>query len=340
MAIYPDTYWQVAYEKALRVAGNGPVLVPEAFGEAGVTPYSQISSTTDYEVIVAHKDALLSFPRWLVARLAEYETVLENSVFFVLRRPRTEGRFQLATSVAQAHMTEIMHRVSGLSAQLDFVHIPKTAGTSITQVLRSKSIGYQYFSTHQELTACTDINVYSTVAGHFYLSKLLEKRGSNAGDVFTVIRNPVDRFLSAVGHARRAEENPESFGPSMKAMRTMSLPEFMDTKFAGVEIAQTSWMLGHPSRDGSTLEERFSLAEDYVRSGQIKIFDQSNLAPLTEYLRQTRNHVGGLSTLNRTQNKANAFTIEEQAFCGSNEFKAHFRDEISFYNMLCSMSEN
>jgi len=337
MTAYPDKYWRAAYKTALGLAGNGPILVPEIFDDVGTIPYGEIDAAKDYDVIVAQKDALLTFPRNLISRLADYETVFENNVFFVLKRSGIRRRFQRKPADPQAHMREVMHRVSGLTAQLDFVHIPKTAGTSVNQILRTTSIGYRYFSTHHALTACTDINEYSTVAGHFYLSKLLEKRGENSGEVFTIVRNPIDRFLSAVGHARRAEEDPESFGPSMKAMRTMSLMGFMDTKFAGIEVAQTSWMLGHPSTGGSVLAERFALAEDYVRQGQIKIFDQSNLAPLTEYLRKTRNHIGGVAKLNRTKNRANSFNSEEQAFCQSDEFKSYFREEADFYKMLISI---
>lgn len=337
MSAYPDKYWRAAYKTALDLADNAPVLVPENFGDTEATPYREMNAATDYELIVAQKDALLTFPRNLISRLVEYETVFENNVFFVLKRSGTRRNFQRKPTNPQAHVREIMRRVSGLGAQLDFVHIPKTAGTSVTQILRSTSVGYRYFPTHQELTACADIHEYSTVAGHFYLSKLLEKRGENAGEVFTIVRNPIDRFLSAVGHARRAHENADSFGPSMTAMRKMSLMEFMDTKFAGIEVAQTSWMLGHPTKDGSVLAERFALAEDYARQGQIKIFDQSNLAPLTEYLRKTRNHTGGVAKLNRTKNRESSFSETEQAFCRSSEFKSYFRDEIEFHKALLSI---
>ena len=341
MNTFPDKYWRVAYEKGVKFANGANILAPIAFEKGQIIKYADARKEIEHPVIIVKKDDLLSLPRWLITQLGDYETAFENAVFFVLRYPPKKQRFRCRYSKPQSHMKRAIRYLSQLGIQLDFVHIPKTAGTSITQILKSTSIGYQYFARHQDLMACQNINEYSTIAGHFYLTELMEKRGAHTGDIFTVVRDPIERFLSAVGHARRPDEDPNTFGPSMTAMRNLTLMEFMQTPYADSEVSLTSYILGmegHPITRKASAKERTEVALAHIREGRLKVFQQADLNPLLEYLRHKRGYSGSLETLNRTHNKADAFTSEEHNFCTSREFKSYFEEEIDFFKSAYSLA--
>jgi hypothetical protein len=53
--------------------------------------------------------------------------------------------------------------------------------------------------------------------------------------VVGMVRHPTQRFLSGVVHCRRQSEDPETFTPSMKAMRDMDLVDYLATAFGRFE---------------------------------------------------------------------------------------------------------
>jgi len=77
--------------------------------------------------------------------------------------------------------------------KLCFVHIPKSAGSSVETALDMKHLECLY--THYKY------KLYSVTAQHLYLSEICKEiPESEKYDIFTVVRNPFDRLVSEYKH--------------------------------------------------------------------------------------------------------------------------------------------
>jgi hypothetical protein len=81
----------------------------------------------------------------------------------------------------------------GNHSSIYHLHIPRTGGVFIRNQLLEKYKELECFATHYEKLEQSNINKYFYVAGHFGTYPI---QYMNNPVVFTVLRNPVDRFLS------------------------------------------------------------------------------------------------------------------------------------------------
>lgn len=125
-----------------------------------------------------------------------------------------------------------------------FVHIPKTAGTTVWEAVAGSvpaklyCENYEAFGCHPPVAANFDL-----IGGHVSLPILARWAGPN--DRFaSVLRDPLARFRSAFLHCRRAKEDVETFTPAMRMMRERPLADFLSDPGAPMEICQQTIMLG------------------------------------------------------------------------------------------------
>lgn len=88
---------------------------------------------------------------------------------------------------------------------LYFLHIPKTAGTSLNKLIKSKykSEKVYPFSTYHQIYTNKKLNIddYDIISGHFTHSYI--ENITKPVNVITVLRNPVSRVVSAYNHLMR-----------------------------------------------------------------------------------------------------------------------------------------
>ena len=161
-------------------------------------------SIEDYSCVVLHKAKLQSFSLGQCDELLrDWTAVFGNNVFAVFSRKKT-----VEYTFNPDHLKYIEVFVDPLkywrenSKQACFLHIPKTAGTSVWNAMSLSIQSKAYFSSDQGLLNYEgDINSFETIGGHFGYATLREK-GWN-GPVFTTIRDPISRLYSFARHAWR-----------------------------------------------------------------------------------------------------------------------------------------
>lgn len=324
---YPDEFWRSAYEKALRISEGEPILAPERFDLETVDVYEEYRSDRSYAVIILHKDLVASLPISGLARLMQYDVNYENAVFLVLE-------MKPGGSVGTS-LSGLMRRLFWRSGKkICFVHIPKTAGTTIVANLRRNTFGVRYFGVRREFLECRNVEEFNAVCGHFYFKDVMDS--SFAPDVsLSVVRDPLERFISAVAHARRPEEDASTFGPSMKAMRELPLEEYVSTEIALREISAHSIYLGWrkmgQERDVDAMREN---ALDAVRTQQLRVFPADDLQRLQEFMQaELRFRFDMSSAKNVTTQKRELFSAREQRFIDE-QLPEVFWEERSFVERL------
>ena len=140
-----------------------------------------------------------------------------------------------------------------------FIHIPKCAGTSITQMLDMTTLQQMFFCGAPSMYPLTHKG-YSDKFSLFEFSKLVSKPPQHftfkevnkiLGDdimgsyyVFTVVRNPYARLASAFNRASQRYAGQQGFGSFEEFVNTqLILPEYNRiSKFQGHLETQTSYL--------------------------------------------------------------------------------------------------
>jgi hypothetical protein len=222
-----DKWWRQAFSALTRNVPEGArVLLP--VGDWPQMPYA----TTFYrsrdcnidiighDAIFIHKGMLASFRQGDIGLcLKDMTAVCANAVFVLfVQKPRARRLFlpaHLDHLKIYADPARFRRRRASRGA---FMHIPKTGGTSIWKRVSKAVRSNMYFSSDHTLAAFEgDINAFEVVGGHFSAETLVRKGWQ--GPVFFVLRNPIERVLSAIAHAHRLNENLAQFDDSYHAMR-------------------------------------------------------------------------------------------------------------------------
>lgn len=172
--------------------------------------------------------------------LGTWQGIFANDVFVVLARaPRqlVDARYRSFPShFRRIHSYVRSRELKRRPSTLYYVHLPKTGGTSAWDCLSRIFRSSVYFSDVNVFLANPPArNEYDLVGLHFspwVLKDIVATRDLVAG----MLREPTDRFISGVLHARRTGEDVETFTPSQKAMREMKLAEFLTTTYGSYEV--------------------------------------------------------------------------------------------------------
>jgi hypothetical protein len=229
-----DHFWREAQQAlAVHLQRGTSVLVPEGDWDRlpfAVTTYRNVDVALDvagFGAVLVHKGMLGSFRQAQIrACLGDLPVIFANAVFvlFALPEALTRARFPARYRSRLIRPLEVYvdpaHHRRWRARRSAFLHVPKAAGTSawsrISQSVRSKV----YFGSNQALEAFDgDINAFEVVGGHFQAETLLAKGWD--GPVFFILRDPLERVLSFLAHARRADENVGLFADSYRVARDL-----------------------------------------------------------------------------------------------------------------------
>lgn len=101
-----------------------------------------------------------------------------------------------------------------------YIHIPKTGGTSLTKLLQKQP--------HTEvITGHDSIRVFIPYSDYF---------------IFTIVRNPFTRILSAYYHGMRKREYDYSFGNFLKNTNYLNLTLLPQTFYVNSKTAKISYI--------------------------------------------------------------------------------------------------
>jgi hypothetical protein len=279
-----DRYWQAVFD-ALRPLINDTdvVLAPRgdwpAF-QCASRFYDDVIEIEDCTVLVLHKDRLTAIQKSELRRIADqWQWIFANQVFIVLSR--TERRIKdirhcpTITTVKHCRALKI-HLLSSYlrkrQSRLIYVHLPKTGGKSMFDVLTKAFPSAAYYSNISSYVNNPPISDdYDLIGLHFTPTVLLENLSKDDWLV-GMVRQPTERFLSAVLHSRRNSEDPETFAASMKAMRDSDVADFLSTDLGRDESRLQLINLGADYRqsiDTLSDQEMLSAAVALVQRDQV-----------------------------------------------------------------------
>jgi hypothetical protein len=273
-----DPLWQAVYHDLCPMLDRGDVvLAPRGdwpcFPCAGTLYYHNVIDLADATVLVLHKGRLAGMRKQELRRIAkEWQWVFANEVFVVLSRSgkiKRDVRFSLDI----IHCWPVIRYLRSASfrkrrSRIVYVHVPKTGGTSMWVSLARAFPSHVYYASSD---ACLKNppapDDYDLIGVHFSPTVLSEFLSEDDW-VVGMVRDPIERFLSGVVHCRRESEDPETFTPSMKAMRDMDLVDYLATEFGRFESRLQLITFGadyRQSADGLSDREMLSSALAFAR---------------------------------------------------------------------------
>lgn len=115
------------------------------------------------------------------------------------------------------------------SRQIVFMHIMKTAGTSVQRFLTSVMPGVPLYHANEvgfDAISAEELSRYGLVLGHLSHRHLAKTRRPF---VITFLRDPIERTLSHLTHMSEGQDGP-TLSPEMQAFRSMSLGDYIRSK--------------------------------------------------------------------------------------------------------------
>ena len=252
-----DRSWCAAYRAACSVLNpNDFVLAPIGSWPrfpCRVSFYSGPFALGDATVLLLHKGRITFLAKSVLSEIVRgWHCIYAGDVFVVLAA-KARPSFGLSRALHEIHMLPVRNylrsrRIKKLPGTIYFAHVPKTGGTSMWQMLRRTFPSNVYYSDIQAFLAHPPAaGEYDLVGLHFMASPALPLlRG---GDwLIGMLRSPTERFLSGIVHARRPHEDPATFTVAMRAMREMTVPDFLLTEVGRIEARLQLVILGGDHR--------------------------------------------------------------------------------------------
>jgi len=184
----------------------------------------------------------------------------------------------------------------------------------------------QYFGTRREFAQESNHKDIRNLAGHVTVFDV-QSYTPQVPDIFTVVRDPKERFLSAIGHARRPAEDPSTFGPSMRAMRELTVQEFLQTPYALREVRAQSIYVGAEDASVAPRPDHYAVSLKRARNGTVRVFASDRLYELEEFIGKRTGTAVSIGRQNVTDNRNTLLTASEQDFVQSSAFECLFSDE-------------
>ncbi len=229
-----DAWWWDAHQALLRHLPEGAkVLLPD--GDWPNLPFqTTFYRGTDcniaidgYDAVLINKGMLASFRQADIRTcLKDLATVSANKVFVLfVQRPRQRVlMLPFHLYPLKIYVDPARYRRRGMR-RCAFIHIPKTAGTSIWAKISKAVHSNVYFSSNTTLAAFEgDLDAFEAVGGHIQAETLATKGWRDP--VFFVLRDPVERVLSFIAHAQRIGENLSRFDTSFHEARQIAAGSF------------------------------------------------------------------------------------------------------------------
>ena len=240
-----DPLWHAVHHHLCPILDRGDVvLAPRGdwpcFPSTSTRYYDDVIDIAEATVLVLHKGRLPGIPKQDLRKIAkEWQWVFANEVFVVLSQSGKIRR-DVRLSLDIIHCWPVIRYLRSASfrkrrSRIVYVHVPKTGGTSMwVSLARALPSHVYYASSYACLKNPPAPGDYDLIGLHFSPTVLSEFLSEDDW-VVGMLRQPTQRFLSWVVHCRRESEDPETFPPSMKAMRDLDLVDYLGTEFGRYE---------------------------------------------------------------------------------------------------------
>jgi hypothetical protein len=249
-----DPVWRQAWAAVIPHIRKGDKLLlplgewPQAPGQARF--YGATVELRDANLFILHKGMLGGIRKPALRQvLTSWHFIFANDVFVCFRKPwlsdfrRPQGHNR-HPHVCKLHEYIHSEKLKRIAPTLFYPHLPKAAGTSVYTLLSQRALSSIYYPSFETfLFNPPDPGEYDLVCGHVPLP-LMAARATPNDHIVTLMREPTARFRSAFLHSRRAQEDPATFSPVMRAMRTTRLADFLATHDGQMELRQQLLMLG------------------------------------------------------------------------------------------------
>ncbi|MBO0903540.1 hypothetical protein [Jiella sonneratiae] len=311
-----DRFWQearLAVQALVEETGDVSVSLPAEFD--GIFDRS-VAYGVPADVVLLHKGMMSAFPLSFLAEIAHWDVVFANPVFLLLTRRRRRGgllssrwnlRREFLERRTRAHLRSYVADVASArfsGRQTVFLHVPKTAGTSIFEAAQGRfHRSLRLRSDSELLSAAGHLYAYDFVAGHFRFDHA-ESLLPDAAFV-TLLRDPLERLVSAAGHARRPGETAARLAHGLRLLRSQRLKQFIATPYGTAALFIQNGIVGGKSRPlpAVHLERRIERIAAGTIEGMAGFLDRNRTL-----LRIDKSEIGHF---NATRNRSTLVSQEE-----------------------------
>ncbi|WP_146220736.1 sulfotransferase family protein [Gluconacetobacter entanii] len=272
-----DPAWQEAWDAVVpTLSKKDRILLPVGqwprADVAEMRTYRYVIEVGDATVLFLYKGRLSGIPRGVLKRIHDtWRPIFANAVFVCFRRSMWRPGFlnwKREKERSSAHYGPVREfldsrKLRRCRTTTFFVHIPKTAGTTVWEAVGNHVAAKLYCENHEPFERHPPQSAdFDLIGGHVSLP-IMARVAAPQDRFAAVLRDPVDRFRSAFLHCRRAHEDPKTFTKAMRLMRERPLAEFLRDPGAPMEICQQTIMLG------------FAFDRVYVPEVEQEIFDRA-----------------------------------------------------------------
>jgi Sulfotransferase family len=304
--------------------------------------YDDVIDIAGATVLVLHKGRLAGIRKQdLRAVAAEWQWIFANEVFVVFSRHRKIRR-DVRFGLTFIHCWPIIRFLRSVSlrrrrSRIFYIHVPKTGGTSMWEALKRAFPSHVYYSSMNACLANPPASDDYDLIGLHFSPTVLSWYLSEDDWIVGMVRQPTERFLSGIMHSRRESEDPETFTPSMKAMREMDLIDYLMTEYGRHEARLQLITFGPDYRQTDALsdEELLSLALAFARRENVFIAPSERSHAFNRFLgKRLAFRPRALGRLNANEPAMHAAYISEfnRAVERINEINARERE---FYDFVC-----
>jgi hypothetical protein len=233
-----DRTWREAYQYVYALLRpEDTVLAPRGAWPdfpCAVKFYDDWIDTGGATVVFLYKGRMHGARKSQIAELAQNgQRMFANEVFAVFGVSARAGT-AAAPDTMNRHYGPVDQYIRSASLRrrnfkIFYVHVPKTAGTSMWSALSAVFPSNIYYSSSDACLRNPPAgDEYDLIGIHFSPSVIASY--ISPGDwVVGMVREPTQRLLSAIMHHRRPEEDSATFTRAQRAMREMPIADFLDT---------------------------------------------------------------------------------------------------------------
>ncbi|UMM09083.1 sulfotransferase family protein [Gluconobacter frateurii] len=271
-----DPLWQDAWRAILPyLSPNDRILLPEGnwptANVAEVRTYHYVIDIDDATVLILYKARMAGIPHDVLKKIyTTWKPIFANEVFACFKhygfRRILDPVMRRAKHYRVIKEALYSRKLRRCRDTLFFVHIPKTAGTTVWEAIGERTPSKLYYESYESIVCSPPkCKNFDLIGGHVSLPLFAALAASN-DCIAAVLRDPLARFRSAFLHSRRVNEDPQTFTDTMRFMRDNSLRDFLTYPDAVMEICQQTVMLG------------FDFNSPYDSSMEQGIFEQARAA--------------------------------------------------------------
>jgi len=342
-----DRLWQAVYYAIQPLLTDRDVVLaprgdwPEFPGTTIL--YDDLIDLQGCTVLVLHKGLLTSLRKAEIRGVAaQWQWIFANEVFLVFSRVHRAAK-NLRCNANSAHWRPLVRylasaRLRRRHSKIVYVHVPKTGGTSMWASLTKAFPSHVYYPTLRAyLNNPPEPDEYDLIGLHFSPSALLPSLRQEDW-VLAMVRNPAERLLSAVMHARRETEDVMTFTPAARAMREMEFARYLVTDFGRVEARLQLIMFGTAhgqSADALSDAEMLCRALTFAQRDNVILAPSERSADFIELIaRRIGFRPGPLRRLNAHE-PGNAVAVPDETRNAVGLIDVISPREQEFYDFVC-----